>query len=349
MMDIPAARRELVARLFPGGVPRLWCPTLTHFRPDGALDEERIGRHLAAIAPHVKGILVPGSTGEGWEMDDADIRALLDVVLGRARHAGVRVLVGVLKTDHDAMDACIRETADWLRERSGKDDAAEAMAACGVVGFTVCPPKGTDKTQEEIAGDLEDLLALGYPTALYQLPQVTGNEMAPATVSELAARFANFILLKDTSGADRVALSGEDLGGVFLVRGAEGDYTRWPRSAGGPYDGYLLSTANCFAPQLARMLDLLDEGRAAEAGELVARVERVVAPCFEMVGGFATGNPFTNANKTFDHVFAWGEAWHDHKPPRLYSGARLPAPYIERAASLLRAENLFPDRGYMQD
>ena len=67
-------------------------------------------------------------------------------------------------------------------------------------------------------------------TSVCQLPQVTGNEMSPAIVAALAARFSNFYLFKDTGGNDRVAESGLELDGVFLVRGAEGDYARWPRS-----------------------------------------------------------------------------------------------------------------------
>jgi hypothetical protein len=79
------ARALLTKRLFPQGVPRLWCPTLTHFAARGEFDEPRIRRHLQLLAPYVKGVLVPGSTGEGWEMSDADIQHLLAVVLDAAK------------------------------------------------------------------------------------------------------------------------------------------------------------------------------------------------------------------------------------------------------------------------
>jgi len=69
---------------------------------------------------------------------------------------------------------------------------------------------------------LTPTLELGVPVALYQLPQVTLNEIGPELVSNLAGRFPNFILFKDSSGGDRVVLSGMDLGGVFTMRGAEG-------------------------------------------------------------------------------------------------------------------------------
>jgi hypothetical protein len=67
-----------------------------------------------------------------------------------------------------------------------------------------------------------------------------------------------------------------------------------------------------------------------------------------MVADFETGNAFTNANKSFDHVLAWGESWADHEPPLLYSGVRLPEEFPRRAAEWLRREDLFPERGYME-
>ena len=135
---------------------------------------------------------------------------------------------------------------------------------------------------------------------------------------------------------------------MFLVRGAEGDYARWPRSAGGPYDGFLLSTANVFARELDSVLTLLDQDRRRDAEDLAARLSRVVQGCFEMASGFPTGNAFTNANKVLDHLMAHGEAGLRCEPPLLYSGVRLPAAWIESAAALLRANQLMPTAGYLE-
>ena len=35
-------RAALVRRLFPEGIPALWCPPLTHYTDDGGLDRDRI-------------------------------------------------------------------------------------------------------------------------------------------------------------------------------------------------------------------------------------------------------------------------------------------------------------------
>ena len=171
--SVQQARERLIKVLFPTGVPRLWCPTLTHFRAKGELDPMGMERHLNHLAPYAKGLLVPGSTGEGWEMSDDDIRRLLAVVLEAARPAGVHVLVGVLKHTVSDMLRCIDSTVTWLKSRANAATSAEALARSGVVGFTVCPPKGDGLSQAEIDGALSRILERGLPTALYQLPQWT--------------------------------------------------------------------------------------------------------------------------------------------------------------------------------
>ena len=336
MNAINTHRRMLQAELFPDGIPRLWCPTLTHFHAAHEPDESRIRAHLSALAPHVKGILVPGSTGEGWEMTDSDIRGLLDIVLAAAAEQGIRVLIGVLKTSTDEVLACL--------------DALEPLRTHpAVVGVTICPPKGSNLTQQTLYDGLVQVLARGWPTALYQLPQVTQNELAPETVAALIREFANVILFKDTSSEDRVAQSGLDFGGVFLVRGAEkGGYAAWPRTSGGPYDGFLLSTANVFAPELAEILRLLETGQHAAAEALSDKLVTVVSAAFALVAEFPHGNAFANANKVLDHGRAYGEASLEIAPPLLYSGVRLPRNFIEAGAEILKAHGLLPEKGYCE-
>jgi dihydrodipicolinate synthase/N-acetylneuraminate lyase len=334
--DARSARNRLTARLFPEGIPRLWCPLLTHFAAARQPDEERIRAHLAAVSPWAKGLLIPGSTGEGWKMTDEEVLHLLSIVLPAAERTGTAVLVGVLRTELEATLACI----DFLSRALAGD-------ARGVVGFTVCPPAGQDLTQQQIRDALARVLDRGHPTALYQLPQVTRNEMSPATVAELARHCPNFYLLKDTSGRDRVVQSGADLGGVFLVRGAEGAYADWLKAAGGPYDGFLLGSANAFAREFSTVIDLTQQGRLPEARALSQRVQRVAEACAAVADGLPVGSPFASVNKALDHVFAFGPGAADVAPPMLRSGERLPRELIERSAELLRAEGLLPARGYL--
>lgn len=339
-------RKELIERQFPEGIPDLWCPLLTHFTSAARPDRERIHRHLESMSGSVRGLLVPGSTGEGWEMTDEDILAVLRIVLDASARTGQKVLIGILKTDLPSMIQGIEIITARLMDWTGSSSAQDAFAASGVVGFTVCPPSGVDLGQETIRDSLAEVLRLGHPTALYQLPQVTGNEMSPETVSALALEFPNFFLFKDTSGGDAVAHSGRDFGGLFFVRGAEGGYHLHPRSGGGQYDGLLLSTANSFPGELKAVLDLLRKGEKAQAARISGDVEEIVTELFSAVTGFEAGNPFANANKAFDHVRAWGDGWREHDPPLLYSGTRLPVRFLEHAARLLDAKG-FSAGGYM--
>lgn len=328
------ARQKILDRQFPCGIPRLWCPTLTHFLSAQEPDAKRIQSQLGQLAPFAKGILVPGSTGEGWEMNDADVRKLLGVILDNALQKGMRVLVGVLRTSASSVIECLDSMRDVLKHAA-------------VAGVAICPPKGKELSQTVLHRELSSMLKCGWPTALYQLPQVTENEMSPDTVAELAREFPNFILWKDTSGTDRVALSGRDFDGVFMVRGSEqGGYASWTRGGNGPYDGFLLSSANVFARELDLVLSLLDQGNVHKAQLLSAKLEQVIQQAFAMVSGFPKGNSFANANKALDHCMAYGSAAIEVAPPMLYAGARLPVSYIEQCLALLREHALLPERGY---
>ncbi|GAP37603.1 dihydrodipicolinate synthase family protein [Piscinibacter sakaiensis] len=339
------ARRALLDRLLPGGVPALWCPLLTHYGAGGTLDTERLARHLDALQGHVGGLLVPGSTGDGWELDEGRTRAWLEALLPLARARGMAVLVAVLKADAEAMRRTLLGHLAWLQQATGEAEALGALRAAGVCGFTVCPPSGAGLSQAAIEAGLDAVLGTGLPMALYQLPQVTGNEMAPQTVAALAARHPNALLLKDTSGADRVAAAG--VRELLLVRGAEGDYARHLAAAGGAYDGFLLSTANVFAPALRQVIEDLRAGRRDAAAERSARLAAVVDTVFAAAAPLPGGNAFTRANQALDHWMAHGPAGATQPPPWRIDGSRLPATLVETAGEALLRGGLMPAQGYL--
>ena len=344
----PLSRTEWLARLFPGGLPALWCPLLTHYTGEGALDRARITAHLTHLAPHVKGFLIPGSTGDGWEMTEREIQELLNHVLDAAAGLKLHVLIGVLKTDDSAVRASILSTVNLLKDRAHNDRVEDALSQACVCGFTVCPPSGKNLSQDEIRLALARVLNMGLPTALYQLPQITQNEISPTVLAELARRFPNFIWFKDTSGADRVALSEKNVDGVFLLRGAEGDYVRWLKGAGGPYDGLLLSTANCFARVLHQIIQDVAANRLAAAQETSDRLSRVVQEVFGLVAVVKAGNAFANANKAIDHFFAHGPGAAKVDPPRLHAGSRLPVEVIRATGESLARHGFLPAKGYLE-
>jgi len=328
-------------------IPILWCPLITPFRAAADPDPDRIAALMRHIAGSVRGILVPGSTGEGWNMDDREIASLLRIVLAHAGEIGQHVLVGALKPDAPSTIRSITSTMRLLRDLTGCDSDDCALAASPVAGFTVCGPTGDDLTQEAIRSSLEEVLELGVPIAIYQLPQVTRNEIAPATIADLARRYDRFFLFKDTSGDDRVARSGLDFGRVFLVRGAEGDYSRWQKAAGGPYDGFLLSTANTFSAELGRILDLVGRDRQDDAEELSRRITRVVETLFPAAGAIPGGNAFANANKAIDHFRAYGPGASLQEGPLLHDGTRLPPDLLVETRRVLEENGFSIGAGYL--
>ena len=303
--------------------------------------------HLRHLAPFVHGFLIPGSTGDGWELSEAERRRVLEIVLEQAPRLRLRLLLGALKADAREASNLIRDDVDWIKLRVNEADTEKALAKARVCGFSVCPPRGKNLSQEKIRDALTSILELGLPTAIYQLPQVTQNEISAQAAFDLALRFENFIFFKDSSGADRVVGAGKNLAGVFATRGAEGDYARWLNTNGGPYDGFLLSTANCFAPELDQMIGDLSVGRLEAAQRMSERLTLAVNEVFALVAGLPEGNPFANANKAMDHFFAHGPRAAAAPPPRLHAGGKLPVEVICATADILSRHKLLPRKGYL--
>ncbi|MFP4491338.1 MAG: dihydrodipicolinate synthase family protein [Spirochaetaceae bacterium] len=336
-------RAELFESFFAGRAPTLWCPLISHYDGRGNFDEKRFSAHITALSPYVGGYLAPGSTGDGWEMGESEAMELVDLLREvLVRHQRL-LLVGVLKTKRGEA----ARAAEVVKSRFGFDGRPGSLKTEGVCGITVTAPKGADLPQELIEEELSSILSVGLPTALYQLPQITENNISPETAASLASAHPNFYLFKDTGGEDRVALEAELPDDLFLVRGAEGGYYRWLRGAGGPYNGFLLSTANSFAGELSRIIEAVEEGSIERAKELSDTLSRTVQEAFSIVEPLPFGNPFANANKAVDHFMAYGHAWNKADFPMTHAKERMPGQVMEKISELLQREHLMPSTGYL--
>ncbi|MGA2750582.1 MAG: dihydrodipicolinate synthase family protein [Verrucomicrobiota bacterium] len=340
-MIVAERRVRMLHRMFPEGIPALWCPALTHYDERGEIDEARMAAHLRHLSGYVKGFLIPGSTGDGWELKAEETRQLLEIALRYAQAFDLTLLIGALHRGAGEALEFIQRTAGELRLRGGAPDVKP------VCGFTVCPPCGSELSQSQIGRALGSIFATGYPIALYQLPQVTQNEIKVELACDLAGQYENFLMFKDSSGTDQVVAQAARLGGVVTFRGAEGDYARWCKAGGGPYDGFLLSTANCFAPQLCQMIGELEAGRVDAAREISNSLTVAVNQVFELVNGLPFGNKFTNANKAMDHFLAWGKGASTAPRPRLHGGGCLPLDVMQRTEEILARQGLLPEAGYL--
>ena len=347
MDGLTRQREALSQKMFPGGIPRLWCPLLTHYDGDRKIDIPRMKAHFAHVAPWVGGFLMPGTTGDGWDLDDGETEEVVRFALEMARDHDSRILIGLLRRETEAVLKLMETLFRLLSDRAGKKETLSIMTACRVAGFTVCAPKGKDLHQEDILRSLFRVADQGYPLALYQLPQVTENEIDPETFDRLCRSFANILFFKDSSGGDRVARDTSEREGIFLVRGAEGDYGQWLKEAGGPYDGFLLSTANCFAAELSAIIDATERGDLLSALERSESITAVFREVSGLVGGLPAGNAFTNANKAMDHFFALGPEAPTKEGPMLHGGIRIPTEMLEETREILRRFGVLPQKGYM--
>lgn len=341
-------RQELIRLLLPEGIPRLWCPLLTHYENDGSIDIIRMTAHYNHLLPWIKGYLMPGSTGDGWELDHNETMRVTDFAVRMAREKNTRVLLGVLTPDTDGMKQTIDEMLNILFTMTETEDILSGLRQAHVCGFTICPPTGASLDQKTILSELSGILDLGLPTALYQLPQVTHNEVSPNTFATLVDTYPHLIFFKDSSGSDGIALSDVDPGAVYMARGAEGDYTRWLKDAGGRYDGFLLSTANCFPSHLTNIIQHVEAGNLDEARELSDRITGVISETFEVVRDVPCGNAFTNANKSIDHFCAFGPTAIRQEGPMLHGKIRLSTDTLSKTADILSRYNLMPTKGYLE-
>jgi len=342
-------RKALIIDLFPSGIPRLWCPLLTHYTSDGGIDFNRMQIHFRHLIPWVGGFLIPGSTGDGWELTEEETLKVTVFAMEQARSYKISLLIGVLKADVEAMKQTISRLITSIQKNSAAEqNTRELLKANFVCGFTVCPPLGSSLKQSEIEAGLSAILDMGMPTALYQLPQMTENELAPETFERLAEKYSNLVFFKDSSGGDSIATSNVHRGGVFLVRGAEGDYAQWlVDAAGGCYNGFLLSTANCFAQYLSSLIKNLEVKNQKNAVAISKRLTAVVGKVFSLVQSLPYGNPFTNANKSIDHFFAFGPSADAIEGPLIHERIRIPQHVIRATGAILTHYHLMPANGYL--
>lgn len=312
----------------------LWVPLLTHYASDGSglVDPRRMIAHLTSIRESVGQIMLAGSTGDGWELDDRGFDALIDLAASADMQAlDPQLLFGILQTS-------AAEVVARLHHLEARLEASPDLKK-RFRGVAVCPPVNPAASQEEILSHYRAIMdASRSPIAVYQLPQVTGCRIEPNTLTQLSREHPRVVMFKDSSGEDQVARSAAAFGDVVLVRGAEGGYLE-ALSPVGPYHGWLLSTGNALGRPLRRVLELRASGSTDEAARLSAGISDVVDAVFTSARNEGGANAFSNANRAMDHLRAYGESWRDAPLPFKVNGKMLSRSLIEivegRAAELL--------------
>lgn len=352
-------RMTLLQQLTSPGTFPFWVPVISHYRQVGGrveIDAERMLLHARQIAPYTRCWMLAGTTGDGWALDDAQYAQLLDYACDlQARfavdgHGRLSLILGALAPTTGGVMARIEQIKRRLGLPAGAplEENLSTLNQYGILGVTICAPVGESVTQDAAAAHIDRICEeSALPVVVYQLPQVTRNRIAPETFSALARRHETILFFKDSGGGDEVAHSPLAPPGVVMVRGAEGGYAQALKSLGGRYDGWLLSTGNAFAAQLAAVVAHVQRGDRAAALAESDRLSLVVEAVFEEARKAPSGNPFSNANRAVDHLRAYGAGWSDRPLPLLQDGAHLPAALIEGVANVLQVNDLLPVDGYV--
>jgi hypothetical protein len=73
----------------------------------------------------------------------------------------------------------------------------------------------------------------------------------------------------------------------------------------------------------------------------------IVEMLFEEAATLPFGNPFSNANRAVDHLWAYGRGWRQGPPPLTVSGNELPEHLLEATKNIIGHVPALPERGYL--
>ena len=311
------------------GFPTLWFPPLTYYKEGGEIDTDAMAEALEGIYPYSRGVLVPGSTGDGWVLSEDKQEMLVRYFLKGFDFGRFSMMIGALKPTADETIAAIRKWCSIICEEAGMTDTesadpAEAMAALDVKAFVFCVPAGVCDREVQIR-EMSRILDLGLPMAFYQLPLVTGVTVEPEVIAELADRYDNLIMAKDSGGKDEMAKSGLLRDRLMLLRGAEGDPSDMILGESQIYDGLLLSTVNCFAREHSELMN----GKRSYSGYGDV-ISEVFAAATDPVS-----NAFSDSVRAICYAKKYGKDAADITQ-WCYNGEKLPADLVQKAIDSLQ-------------
>ena len=275
----------------------LWVPIISHYQntKNLELDNSLIQKHIKWLEPHVKQFLVCGTTGDGWNLTDKLVLNWLDILNQKSLiNKDNKILFGAFgKTTEDVL----RRT-DIIEKYILKNESS-----AGFFGLTLCAPVNESIKQDEIIHHFTRIIENTYlPISIYQLPQVVKCKIEPETLKILKDKFKDRIqLFKDTSGEDNVINSEINFSDIIFLRGAEENYFNHLKP-NGKYDGFLLSSANCFGKILREICNKVAENNYDDAEKMSIKLSDLIRISFLEGQKLNFGNPFSNVNKAFTHV-----------------------------------------------
>ncbi|MHB8618751.1 MAG: 4-hydroxy-tetrahydrodipicolinate synthase [Chloroflexota bacterium] len=245
---------------------RLITAMITPFTPSGEVDFDRaadLAKHV--IASGSDGLVVSGTTGESPVLSEDEKLELYRVVKRAVGTAAVIAGTGSYNT---------AESIHLTREAE----------RCGVDGCLLVVPYYNNPPQEGLYRHFKAIAqSTSLPCILYNIPSRSPRNLEPATLKRLA-EIDNIIGLKEASGKpEQINAVLAAVPDGFLIYSGNDTDTFTIMSLGG--HGVISVSAHLAGEQTRRMIDLLVEGRTAEA----ARLHHHLLPLVNAL--FMTANP----------------------------------------------------------
>jgi len=160
-------------------------PIITPITEDEGIDEQRLRKQVDfVIEGGVSGILVFGSNGEFYVMEEDEIQKTLDIVISQNRNrVPIYLGIGEIRTTK-----CVR--------------LAQMALSKGVKGISILQPMFLKPSYDELYAHFATIAksVSTLPVLLYNNPGRTGYGMSQDLVSALAHDIPNIIGMKDSSG-----------------------------------------------------------------------------------------------------------------------------------------------------
>lgn len=230
----------------------------TPFTASGELDLTAAGRLFRLVRATTGNMFVAGTTGEFPALDDSERVALFEAALGEAGPDHVIAHIG-------APDA-----------RHARRLAAAAVAA-GARRLAAITPYYLPASEGEIMAYYREVAKASAGTQLYAylFPERTGVNVTPQQLASLAAECGLAgAKLSGSAGASLREYAAAMPAGFQLYTGRDDEV---PLAAETGVTGVVSGLASAFPELFVRLADALADGRAADAADGQAAVERLFA------------------------------------------------------------------------
>jgi 1-pyrroline-4-hydroxy-2-carboxylate deaminase len=225
---------------------------LTPFDDELRLATDRLAENVRGLADAgIRQVVACGTMGEAGALDPGERRE----VITAAREQGVDVVVGISAPDH---------------ARAAK--FAEQAAELGAIGVMCLPPTTYQADAREIDVHYGAVCsATELPVMLYNNPEASRSDLAPAAIAALAEHHERIVAVKECSGdARRIAHVRELAGDRLTVLIGGDDWALEGYAAGAA--GWVSGVANIAPAECLELERLALAGDLAPARELWTRL-----------------------------------------------------------------------------